>query len=95
MTRKACFNCKFKGTACVGDIMIGDYWGLEKDNECWDDNGVSVVFVRNIRGENFIKKISSVKLFVTDFEHAISKNMNVVRGACSRYIRKHSVFASN
>ena len=79
MSRKACFNCQFKGSECVGDIMIGDYWGLEKDNECWNDNGVSVVFVRTEKGETFIKGISNVKLFSTDFEHAIRENMNVVR----------------
>lgn len=41
----SCYECKFKGENHVSDITIGDYWGINDNDECYNSKGVSVAFV--------------------------------------------------
>lgn len=52
--RVSCTKCDFKKLKRVGDITIGDFWGI-KDliPEMFDDKGVSVVLLNTPRGEVF------------------------------------------
>lgn len=49
--RKSCYECHFANVKRVGDITIGDFWGVENVNACFKDNyGVSAVIVNSERG---------------------------------------------
>ena len=53
--RESCYRCKYCKIPRVGDITIGDYWGIEnykKESEV--RNGVSLVMVNNIHAEQFL-----------------------------------------
>lgn len=50
--RKSCENCPFASISRVGDITLGDFWGIENVLPKIDDNkGVSAVLVNTQKGE--------------------------------------------
>ena len=59
LSRECCYSCRYANTNRVGDITIGDYWGIEQEHpellgknsgELNLQDGVSVVFVNNTHG---------------------------------------------
>jgi coenzyme F420-reducing hydrogenase beta subunit len=50
--RESCYSCKFACRDRIGDITIGDFWGLSKDIASIPDtrDGVSVVLVNTDKG---------------------------------------------
>lgn len=52
VVRPACFHCPFKSLNRMGDITIGDAWGVKRNNPEFDDNkGVSLVLVNTEEGK--------------------------------------------
>ena len=78
MTRRACFQCMFKDCNTDGDIMIGDYWGAKPGDPFWNDNGVSVIFVHNNKGQVYLDSLENIRLFESDYDHAVKPNQNVI-----------------
>lgn len=61
MSPTHCRNCKFQGLPRLGDITIGDFWGIEKiDPEIDNSNGVSQILINNPKGEEFIRSIPAI-----------------------------------
>lgn len=55
--RPACYNCPYKSILHPSDITIGDYWGIEKAAENFNDNkGLSIVLINSDKGDNYLKK---------------------------------------
>ncbi len=80
MSRPFCYNCKFRGNARVGDIMIGDFWGgAAKRDEFWNKDGISAILVHTIRGNMLLKATDGIKLFETSFEKIVGSNLNIVQ----------------
>ena len=52
--KEECLKCVYSRYKRVGDITIGDYWGVE-DN---DDKGVSLVLVNSLKGKEVFEKIN-------------------------------------
>lgn len=68
--RENCYNCSYSSLNRVGDITIGDYWGVEKFNyelfeekNISEDKGISCVIVNNDLGNELIEKYGD-KLFM-------------------------------
>lgn len=58
--RPSCYKCKFANTNRPSDIMIGDYWGIEKKHKNFDDNlGVSLIYLNTKKGVNYFNEITS------------------------------------
>lgn len=76
MPMKGCFNCKCKGKKHVADVTIGDYWGIPKQSESYNKMGVSVAFVRNLKGDSFIRSLDNICLFPANVEFAVEHNLN-------------------
>ena len=50
--RKSCSSCNYTSTSRVGDITLGDFWGVgEIDPKLTDDKGTGLVFVNNSKGK--------------------------------------------
>ena len=74
--RECCYNCKYANDKRVGDITIGDFWGVEKYyKEFKDIPGVSVVIINTEKGKKLIEKISN---------NFILKECNI------DYVKKHN-----
>lgn len=49
--RPSCHECKFANLHRVGDITLGDFWGIEKNYNKYDDNmGISLVLLNTKKG---------------------------------------------
>lgn len=57
MMRSSCYDCPAKGNQIVSDITVGDFWGIEKYLQDFDDNGTSIIFVNTQKGAKFLKQI--------------------------------------
>lgn len=77
--REPCYDCKFKGNNRCGDIMIGDFWGVNESDLFWNVKGVSVIFAETEKGNDLLKKLKNVKLIPTTFERAVEKNLMVIK----------------
>lgn len=85
LMRDSCYLCKYRGLKRMGDITIGDCWGIEKLSPKLDDNcGSSMIFANSIKGIDLLEKIedniNSVELDTSDIEKynkGISYNFNV------------------
>lgn len=52
--RDLCYSCKYKNLNRVGDITIGDFWGIEKSFKTFPDKkGVSLVILNTNKGRMF------------------------------------------
>lgn len=55
--QKACLNCQFRRGAHGADVLIGDFWGVEKTHpDLFDRNGVSSVVAYTQRGKKAIEQ---------------------------------------
>lgn len=59
--RENCYSCKYACQNRVGDITIGDYWGIENEHPEYVEQvdikkGISCIIVNNIQGEKLINK---------------------------------------
>lgn len=58
--RPACYDCYFTSTKRIGDITLGDFWGIEVvDRDFMDEKGVSLCFINDTKGENFFEFIKN------------------------------------
>lgn len=58
--REACYTCKYSQEKRVGDITLGDFWGISSYKEDWNDKkGTSFVLLNNVKGLKFFEKIKS------------------------------------
>ena len=64
--RPSCHNCLFNTEKRVGDITLGDFWGVEKFvPEIADERGVSLVFCNTEKGQALFDSVKE-KLFFAE-----------------------------
>jgi len=54
-----CYDCSFSKIPRVGDITLGDFWGIPENLK--DERGVSIVLLNNEKGEAFFRRVESVE----------------------------------
>jgi coenzyme F420-reducing hydrogenase beta subunit len=71
--RECCFECKYTKEQRIGDITIGDFWGVPQ--EFYNNNGTSLVLVNSQKGQEVYKAISqNIVSHQSSFEIAKQKN---------------------
>ncbi len=55
---ESCYNCKYKGKNRLGDITLGDFWGL-KNGQFTDNKGVSLVILNSDNGTQLFNDIQN------------------------------------
>ena len=64
--RESCYNCHFKGEERVGDLTIGDFWGIEKSHPSFSSkNGTCLVMVNTLSGHHYFEYIKDRFVYVT------------------------------
>lgn len=93
--RPSCFSCKFRGTYGVGDIRVGDFWGIKDSDPYWNPNGVSCIFVRTTKGMDALQMLDATEfsLFETDYDTATLSNMSSHSNKTEKYILLRGKFA--
>ena len=76
--RPSCLRCSFRGTNGIGDVRIGDFWGIKETDEYCNPKGVSCIFVRNKKGQELISILpeKEFSLFKTTYKIATESNMS-------------------
>lgn len=70
--RESCFNCKYRKIERYSDLVIGDFWGIEKVLPNLDPmKGCSVVIVETANGYNFISKSKDLCKIDVDAEKTV------------------------
>ena len=66
--RPSCYSCRFSNLNRVGDITIGDYWGVEKYHPEYSvPNGASIMLINSRRGQEAFEGFSNrLKYEITD-----------------------------
>lgn len=82
--RENCYVCKYTSKNRVGDITIGDYWGIEKyhpelidgTKEKLDENkGISCLIVNSQKGTALLKAHENkLKVFVSEYTKVAAQN---------------------
>lgn len=79
--RECCYRCNYCTRDRVGDITIGDYWGIEKEHpEFYSTKGVSLALINTPKGMNALS--DAEELFYiqeSTFERAVKANHNLSR----------------
>lgn len=58
--RQACYQCRYARRERVGDLTLGDYWGVRKSTpKAYDPKGVSAILVNTQKGGSFLNKAAS------------------------------------
>lgn len=58
--RPSCYCCPYKSIKRVGDITLGDFWGIkEKASDFDDNNGVSLCLIHTPKGEALFNEAKS------------------------------------
>lgn len=85
LLREACFNCKYRKKQRVADLVIGDFWGIEKILPNADiKSGVSVIIASNARALQILSHIDCEMI-----ETSENDTIKVLKG----FIEKRSVDA--
>lgn len=71
--RASCFECPYKTLDRVGDITIGDFWGINKVNKEFNDNkGVSLVLCNTEKGKAYFESIEDeLEVIKTDIQNCL------------------------
>ena len=90
--RPGCHECRYKGKARVGDITLGDFWGIEKAFPDFDrSRGVSLVLVNTPKGKAFFEGVAPcLTLINADIEKASQCNTTLA-GNSSRPVQAEEI----
>lgn len=85
--RPSCFVCQYRDTTGVGDVRVGDFWGIKKSDSFWNPQGVSGIYVRSPKGLEILNRLSSYnfRIFETDYILATRSNMSSYKNKPLKY----------
>ena len=91
--RECCYRCNYCTKDRVGDITIGDYWGVEKEHpEFYSTKGVSCLLVNSEKGMRLWNLIKSEFYFLeSTFEQVARANHNLSHPT-KRTSRRDSIY---
>lgn len=76
--RESCYQCPYAGINRIGDISLGDFWGLGEKipfNEKIINNKVSLVLENTDKGTNIVRNVNeAVHIFERTMEEAVEGN---------------------
>ncbi|MDE5753723.1 MAG: Coenzyme F420 hydrogenase/dehydrogenase, beta subunit C-terminal domain [Oscillospiraceae bacterium] len=79
--RGVCYDCIYKGKDRVGDILLADFWGAEKEHpEFHAENGASAVVILSSKGKEVFEKIN-VTCKPSSWEKVTAHNRSLIEGA--------------
>ena len=89
ISRENCYHCKYACPSRIGDITLGDFWGVEKNQpDCLRENGgifdekkgISFCLVNSQRGAELFEKIlPEINYVGSDFETISKQNGNLLK----------------
>lgn len=88
IVRPQCSCCKYKGQNHEGDLCCGDFWGIRKNMQAWNREGVSIIIEQSPKGRKLIELLTE-DFFIheEEYDFAIKGNpmYNVSRSSTNDY----------
>nr|WP_314461329.1 Coenzyme F420 hydrogenase/dehydrogenase, beta subunit C-terminal domain [uncultured Clostridium sp.] len=77
--RECCYECSYANTDRVGDITVGDFWGVEKSNPGFASAaGVSAVLINSLQGNKLFERVKEqASVIETNLETILPKQGNL------------------
>lgn len=74
--RDCCYNCGFAKQERVGDITLGDFWGLDMTSvNTVMEKGISLVLVNSTKGKKLMEIVKDdIEMVARPFEEAVAGN---------------------
>ncbi len=90
MFRESCYRCNNKIECSNADITLGDFWGIERANRnFFDEGGVSVVFVHTKKGVRLFESVAeAVFSCPVDYDSAIEGNKYIKESIAKEFDNK-------
>lgn len=74
--RPSCSVCPFASTTRNSDFTIGDYWGIERNAEEFDDDkGVNLVLINTEKGRQIFGKLQDINYTATSLLTSLQPNL--------------------
>lgn len=95
--RKSCYNCEFSNDRRMGDITIGDFWGITKHSKFYDrcGYGVSLFICNSLTGVELVNSTDGIETEEVKFEDIKSHNRPLRAKAPKRWERILSLKVMN
>ena len=96
--RDSCFTCRYSAPERVGDLTIGDFWGLGRSKPFYHQThgNVSVVLVNNNKGQ-YLMEVCTDKYVAIErtLEEAVAGNHNLKSPSFSLHSERfHSLYGT-
>lgn len=91
-SNKSCYDCKFSSIPRVGDLTLGDFWGVSPD--LMDERGVSVILANNEKALRLLESLQeegSISLFKRKLSEAKSGNPRIYNGFLDPRIKREEI----
>lgn len=86
--REACYICQYASKERVGDLTLGDFWGVDDETVKQSDGSVSLVLVNTTKGEKLYGSIQNDICFhQKNMDMAVNGNMQLrepMKAHCER-----------
>ncbi len=74
LSRPSCLDCQFKLDNTFADMTIGDYWGVDKNDNIYNKYGVSIIIIHDDKMDKIIEKLDNIQKQKVEYEKAIKNN---------------------
>ena len=90
--RKSCYTCKYANMNRVGDITLGDYWGVEALGiDLNTSEGCSLILANTDVGEKILHHLDDIEMVETTLEQATHCNKQLVAPSALPNSRKKRI----
>lgn len=81
--RETCYTCKYKGKERVGDILLADFWGAEKEHPRFESaDGASAVVILSPKAQKLFDGIKSRIVYAdSSWDKVIAHNRSLIEQA--------------
>ena len=92
--RPSCYECAYAGTRRIGDITLGDYWGVENHHPELDaSKGVSAVLVNSPAGERIFNECSEELTVISTKIQYIQERVHALKAPITKPPERDSIYA--
>lgn len=80
LSRLSCYQCNFANRNRVGDITLGDYWGIGNIHPEFGNTsqGISLMICNTEKGHDIVNQLENIELVKTDLDMACKYNGQLV-----------------
>ena len=96
--RDTCYHCKYKGAGHTGDILLCDFWGIEKAHPDFDAKyGASAVLIYSDKGKHLFKDIPdmAIRKKKSQYETVVACNSSIIKSTDANCKMKYSLNEGN